>query len=403
MKKIITVTLSALMAIGAIAQEFNPIPRAWKWLDDDDVIFTYDGTYYDKDGFSVNARTGKRTDDAMAPAKYSEFPIYPIGAMNLTYSPDQTKLAFTRDNDLYVVDIETEVETRLTFDGSDVILNGYASWVYYEEILGRPSKYKAFWWSPDSKKIGFYRFDNSQVPMFPIYSAFANPMAAMSQSQSPRVTDLALGGSLSETRYPKAGQTKTRLMDLLSGEQCAQLHWAFLRDLAQVYEKLDADLFVFHTQDPDWELLKPVFPDAMGFFPQIGPGLGEKMNNALNAVLALGYDAVVLTGADLPTMNASHLRSGFHGLLHADVTLGPTSDGGYYLVGVKSPAPYLFENQTYGAGSVFDNARSAAAAAGKSFCQVLPCDDVDTPEDLRALRLDHDSHTACYLRKIGVI
>ena len=211
MKKIITVTLSALMAIGAIAQEFNPIPCAWKWLDADDVIFTYDGTYYDKDGFSVNARTGKRTDDAMAPAKYSEFPICPIGAVNLTYSPDQTKLAFTRDNDLYVVDIATEVETRLTFDGSDVILNGYASWVYYEEILGRSSRYKAFWWSPDSKKIGFYRFDNSQVPMFPIYSAFANPEAAASQSQSPRVTDLALGGSLSETRYPKAGQTNPQV------------------------------------------------------------------------------------------------------------------------------------------------------------------------------------------------
>ena len=147
----------------------------------------------------------------MAPAKYSEFPINPVGAVNLTYSPDQTKLAFTRDNDLYVVDIETEVETRLTFDGSDVILNGYASWVYYEEILGRPSRYKAFWWSPDSRKIGFYRFDNSQVPMFPIYSAFANPVAAASQSQSPRVTDLALGGSLSETRYPKAGQTNPQV------------------------------------------------------------------------------------------------------------------------------------------------------------------------------------------------
>ena len=207
MKRIIVVLLAAMMAAGAVAQEFNPIPLAWKWLDADDVIFTYDGTYADQEAFSVNARTGKRKEDVMAPAKYSEFPIYPVGAVNLTYSPDQTKLAFTRDNDLYVVDIATEVETRLTFDGSDVILNGYASWVYYEEILGRPSRYKAFWWSPDSKKIGFYRFDNSQVPMFPIYSAFANPMAAMSQSQSPRVTDLALGGSLSETRYPKAGQT----------------------------------------------------------------------------------------------------------------------------------------------------------------------------------------------------
>ena len=211
MKRFIIVTLAAVMAASAVAQEFNPIPCAWKWLDTDDVIFTYDGTYADVEGFSVNARTGKRTEDAMAPAKYSEFPINPIGAVNLTYSPDQTMLAFTRDNDLYVVDIATEVETRLTFDGSDVILNGYASWVYYEEILGRPSKYKAFWWSPDSKKIGFYRFDNSQVPMFPIYSAFANPEAAASQSQSPRVTDLALGGSLSETRYPKAGQTNPQV------------------------------------------------------------------------------------------------------------------------------------------------------------------------------------------------
>ena len=101
------------------------------------------------------------------------------------------------------------VETRLTHDGSDVILNGYASWVYYEEIFGRPSKYRAFWWSPDSKRLAFYRFDNSQVPMFPIYSAFSRPSA--SAMQSPKVTDLALGGSLSETRYPKAGQTNPQV------------------------------------------------------------------------------------------------------------------------------------------------------------------------------------------------
>ena len=75
----------------------------------------------------------------------------------------------------------------------------------------------------------------------------------------------------------------------------------------------------------------------------------------------------------------------------------------YYLVGAKAPAPYLFENQTYGAGSVFDNARSAVAAAGKTFCPALPCDDVDTPEDLRSLRLTPDSHTHRCLAKIGVI
>ena len=203
-----------MLGLGAFslsAQEFNPVPRAWKWVSPQEVAFTYDGTYEDDGAFSINVRNRKRTEGIKAPAKYSEFPLNPKGAVNLTYSPDSTKLAFTRDNDLYVVDIASGVETRITNDGTDLILNGYASWVYYEEILGRPSRYKAFWWSPDSKKIGFYRFDNTEVPLFPIYSAYVNPSAAASQSQSPKVTDLGLGGSLSETRYPKAGQTNPQV------------------------------------------------------------------------------------------------------------------------------------------------------------------------------------------------
>ena len=63
---------------------------------------------------------------------------------NVTKSPDGTLCAFTRDNDLWVRNVADSVETRLTFDGSDLILNGYASWVYYEEIFGRATRYKAF-------------------------------------------------------------------------------------------------------------------------------------------------------------------------------------------------------------------------------------------------------------------
>ena len=211
MKRILMILMSVTVTASVFAQEFQSIPRVWKWLGNEEVIFSYLGTYQGDDAFVVNARNGKISEGVNAPARFSVFPVRPEGAVNLTYSPDSTKLAFTRDNDLYVVDIASKEETRLTFDGSDVILNGYASWVYYEEIFGRASRYRAFWWSPDSKKIGFYRFDNSQVPMFPIYSAFANPEAAASQSQSPRVTDLALGGSLSETRYPKAGQTNPQV------------------------------------------------------------------------------------------------------------------------------------------------------------------------------------------------
>lgn len=215
---IVTLCLSALAA----AQEFNPVPRAWKWTSPKEVVFTYDGTYTDAAAFLFNVKDGNKVEGIVYPEKFSDFPVKPERAVNLTYSPDSTKLAFTRDNDLYYVDIATGKETRLTFDGTDVIMNGYSSWVYYEEILGRPTRYKSFWWSPDSRKIGFYRFDNTQVPLFPIYSAFANPEGAASQSQSPRITDLVIGGSLSETRYPKCGQTNPQvrigIIDIASPE-----------------------------------------------------------------------------------------------------------------------------------------------------------------------------------------
>ena len=179
-----------LLGLSAVAgaSEFNEIPFLWKWVSNERVVFTYDGSFNDDRAFAVDTRYYEVVEGVKAPARYAQMPLSPEGAVNRRYSPDSTMIAFTRENDLWVADIETGAEKRLTFDGSDLILNGYASWVYYEEILGRASQYCAFWWSPDSKKLGFYRFDNSQVPMFPIYSPVGQD------------------GKLSRTRYPKAGE-----------------------------------------------------------------------------------------------------------------------------------------------------------------------------------------------------
>ena len=136
------------------------------------------------------------------------------------------------------------------------------------------------------------------------------------------------------TRVPKPGVTKTRLLPVLKPEQCAGLHWAFLKDLAGVYRGLNARLFVAYTPDPEWERLKEVFPDAR-YFPQEGADLGEKMFRAIKQVLEAGYESVVLTGSDLPRMGITHLQSGFSVLEEKDVVIGPTSDGGYYLIGMK--------------------------------------------------------------------
>ena len=172
----------------APAQALRRTPAAWKWVSDTVAVFSYDGSFTDADAFGVDARSLHVLEGMKAPERFADYPYKPEGGVNLTWSPDSSMIAFTRANDLYVYDLAAGREKRLTFDGSDVILNGYASWVYYEEIFGRPSRYRAFWWSPDSRRIGFYRFDNGGVPMFPIYS--------------PAGQD----GTLNRTRYPKAGE-----------------------------------------------------------------------------------------------------------------------------------------------------------------------------------------------------
>lgn len=204
------------------------------------------------------------------------------------------------------------------------------------------------------------------------------------------------------TRVPRPGQTKTRLLPLLSPADCAGLHWAFLRDLDPVYGAVDAALFVAHTPDPQWESLRLLFPGARGFFPQEGEDLGQRMHRALCQVLDLGYEAVVLTGSDLPLLRPRHLEAAFHGLENHDLALGPTEDGGYYLLGCKAPCPALFDGQSYGHGSVYQNALAAAAAAGLTVFEAPGCADVDSPEDLRALgpRLGPDSASARYLQQL---
>ncbi len=106
---------------------------------------------------------------------------------NPTFSPNGKWVAFTRDHNLFVLEFDSGKEHQLTFDGSDVVYNGWASWVYYEEIFGRSSRYRTFWWSPNSEMIAFMRFDDSEVPEFPLFRAEGTH------------------GDLEITRYPKAG------------------------------------------------------------------------------------------------------------------------------------------------------------------------------------------------------
>jgi dipeptidyl-peptidase-4 len=121
---------------------------------------------------------------------------------NPVFSFDGRFLAYTAGGNLFACATDTAEIFQLTFDGSEEILNGYASWVYYEEILGRGSRYRAFNWSPDGRRIAFLRFDQSRVPKFPLFD------------------DAGTYGRLEMQRYPKPGfpnpAVKIGVVDLAS-------------------------------------------------------------------------------------------------------------------------------------------------------------------------------------------
>ena len=204
----------------------NPIPVYRGWADNTHYIeYRIEGQQ--SKPYTVDARTGEAVQSA--PAQVNEVSVTiknkdiffkdavgtekqltkdSIPEKNPTLSPDRTQVAFTKNNDLYSIDIASGIETRYTNDGSDVIYNGWASWIYYEEILGRPTRYKAFWWSPDSKQIAFMRFDDSKVPVFPIYNSSGQH------------------GFLENTRYPKPGDKNPEVKMGLVNRGANGIVWA---------------------------------------------------------------------------------------------------------------------------------------------------------------------------------
>jgi dipeptidyl-peptidase-4 len=224
------------MLKGAPHKVTKPLPQFVKWIDDNNLVIRRD-----EKTIAVNCKTGKESDYTEPQILKTDIKAIPeiitkendlwirrsSGDVRLTnnkdieknptLSPDNNYVAFTRNNNLFTVNLTTKKETQLTFDGTDVILNGYASWVYYEEILGRASRYKSFWWSPDSKKIAYMRMDESMVPMFPIYS------------------EEGQYGFIEETRYPKAGDKNPEVKIGVVGADGSNTVWAAFNEKDDQY------------------------------------------------------------------------------------------------------------------------------------------------------------------------
>ncbi len=185
------------------------------------------------------------------------------------------------------------------------------------------------------------------------------------------------------TRYPRPGEVKTRLIPVLGPHGAADLQRLMtehvVREAVRVQRRMGAAVEVRYAGGTEALMRQWLGVDCR---PQTDADLGARMSDALAEALAGGARSAVIVGSDCPSVTAGLLCGAFLALEHADVVLGPAADGGYYLVGLRRPAPALFDGMHWGTADVLARTLERARALGLRTELVAELADVDEPVDL---------------------
>jgi len=184
-------------------------------------------------------------------------------------------------------------------------------------------------------------------------------------------------------KHPSPGAVKTRLVPALGADGACALYAAFILDLAARLQGLP-----YAVTWAYWPADAP-FPDLLPgarCVPQRGADLGERMAGAIADAFGEGPGPVLVIGADAPHLPAEWIADAATALGgDADLVLGPAADGGYYLIGLRGPAPGLFTGIPWSTPRVLAATRARAGALGLREHPLPSCFDVDGPEDLALL------------------
>ncbi len=191
------------------------------------------------------------------------------------------------------------------------------------------------------------------------------------------------------TRYPEVGRTKTRLIPALGAVGAARLH-KFLTEKITLQasilaEKHGVEIVVHYSGGNKGKMASWLGP--LSFVPQVDGDLGFKMQAAFAHAFAEGVEKAVLIGSDIPSISADLLASAFAALQTAPVAIGPSLDGGYYLIGMRADAaeelyPVLFEQLAWSTAMVFTLTCERLGKKAVEVAVMPTLQDIDTPEDL---------------------
>ena len=190
-------------------------------------------------------------------------------------------------------------------------------------------------------------------------------------------------------KAPRPGLCKTRLEPLLAPDGCARLQEVLIRRAA-AWAAAAGPAYVAFTPDDAHDEIAALAPDAK-LIPQADGDLGARLAAATGAALEDHGGPVVLVGVDSPQLHAAHAAAAVDDLRAGiDMTVGPATDGGYYLIGLREPHPELFAlpTEAWGGEDVLRLTLEAAATAGLSIGMLRSERDLDDAQDALAFLAD---------------
>lgn len=185
-------------------------------------------------------------------------------------------------------------------------------------------------------------------------------------------------------KAPLPGRVKTRLCPPLAPDEAATLHSTMVLDTLETSRNLPGfDRFLACSPSRQHPFFKAVGArQGILLLDQHSGDLGARMDQAFFEVFKAGYGSAVIVGSDLPTLTSSLLRQARQGLADHDIVLGPSLDGGYYLIGLRKPTPELFMDIPWSTDRVLACTQEKVQRLGQSLNLLPTARDLDTLDDL---------------------
>ncbi|HXG85552.1 MAG TPA: TIGR04282 family arsenosugar biosynthesis glycosyltransferase [Pyrinomonadaceae bacterium] len=189
-------------------------------------------------------------------------------------------------------------------------------------------------------------------------------------------------------KVPRAGNVKTRLQPFLTPEQSADFAECLMRDTIEKVKNLQNQLIIAYSPLKERKFFDKFSLVETLFVEQKGINLGEKMFNAFEFAFGRNADSAVMIGTDSPTFPVEFIERAFAHLEKSDAVLGKTSDGGFYLIGLRRLKMEIFENVEWSSPQTFEQTKENIRRAGLKLKETPEWFDVDEPADLEKLRED---------------